>query len=207
MSKQFAIVAVVAALCLAFAGCGSDGPNLQPELEKLTEQVGKQTEKLDELETDLETERKEATETQEELQEQLEEAQEETKAERQQRLDAEQREAEARQREAPGEAAGGGGTARGRAGAGGQSTGARTAGYFGRYSFSSGDGPSQFHGTARGSGFRSHQGQADVWGSKNRQHGEVGIPLRQGDGHVRQDPHDRGLHRPRIEPQAAGSLR
>ena len=97
MSKQFAIVAVVAALCLAFAGCGSDGPNLQPELEKLTEQVGKQTEKLDELETDLETERKEATETQEELQEQLEEAQEETKAERQQRLDAEQREAEARQ--------------------------------------------------------------------------------------------------------------
>ena len=72
MSKQFA-TAAVAVLCLALVGCGSSGPNLQPELNKLSEQVGKQTEQLGELETKLDTERKEAAETEKELQEQVDE--------------------------------------------------------------------------------------------------------------------------------------
>ena len=55
MNKQFATVAVMAALCLTLVGCGgSDGPNLRPELEKLTEQVEKQTEQLDKQKMQLE---------------------------------------------------------------------------------------------------------------------------------------------------------
>ena len=70
MNKQFATVAVMAALCLTLVGCGSsDGPNLRPELEKLTEQVEKQTDQLEQVQDDLDTERKEAADTQKELQE------------------------------------------------------------------------------------------------------------------------------------------
>ena len=74
MNKQFATVAVMAALCLTLVGCGSDGPNLRPELEKLTEQVEKQTEQLEQVQDDLDTERKEAADTQKELQEEIDEA-------------------------------------------------------------------------------------------------------------------------------------
>ena len=97
MSKHIAI-GIAAVLCLVLAGCGSDGPNLRPELEKLTEQVEEQTEQLGQLETDLDTEREEAIAREEELQEQLDEAREETEAETQRREDAERREAEARDR-------------------------------------------------------------------------------------------------------------
>ena len=91
MSKQFATVAVMAALCLALVGCGSDGPNLRPELEKLTEQVEKQTKQLEQVQDDFDTER----DTQEELlEEQLEKAREETEeAERETEAERQRREA------------------------------------------------------------------------------------------------------------------
>ena len=95
MNKQFATVAVMAALCLALVGCGSDGPNLRPELEKLTEQVEKQTKQLEQVQDDFDTER----DTQEELleeqlkkaREETEEAERETEAERQRREAADRR--------------------------------------------------------------------------------------------------------------------
>ena len=99
MNKQFATVAVMAALCLTLVGCGgSDGPNLRPELEKLTEQ-------LEQVQDDLNTKHQEAADTQadtqeelEEAQEQLEEAKKETAAERQRREAAERQSAEERQK-------------------------------------------------------------------------------------------------------------
>ena len=97
MSKYFT-TGIAAVLCLVLAGCGSDGPNLRPELEKLTEQVEKQTEQLGELETDLDTERKEATAREEELQEQVDEAKEEAAETQEQLEEAQQAAVEAEQR-------------------------------------------------------------------------------------------------------------
>ena len=109
MSKTIAM-GIVTILCLALVGCGgSDGPNLKPELDKLTDLVEQQTEKLGELETDLETEREEAADREEALQEQIDDAEEEAEqtqeelaAERRRREAAEeaQRQAEERERQA-----------------------------------------------------------------------------------------------------------
>ena len=113
MNKQFATVAVMAALCLTLVGCGgSDGPNLRPELEKLTEQVEKQTEQvekqteqvekqteqLEQVQDDLFTERKEAADTQKELQEQIDEAKKEIDEAKEETAAAERQAAEERQK-------------------------------------------------------------------------------------------------------------
>ena len=86
-------------------GCGgSDGPNLRPELEKLTEQVEKQTEQLEQVQDDLDTERQEAADTQKELQEQIDEAKDET-AEAERQAAEERQKAEAATAEAERQAA------------------------------------------------------------------------------------------------------
>ena len=97
MSKHFAIGVVMAALCLALVGCGSDGPNLRPELNELTEQLG-------DLKTDLETEREEAAAREKKIrddaaaekkkqQEEIDKAKQEAEAEKKKR-EAQQKAAE-----------------------------------------------------------------------------------------------------------------
>lgn len=108
MSKHFATGVVMAALCLILVGCGSDGPNLRPELDKLTNLVEQQTgelqktgQQLDQLETDLATEREEAAKREEALEEQLHEAEQEAEDTEQELEDTEQElEAERQRREA-----------------------------------------------------------------------------------------------------------
>ena len=78
MSNHFATGVLMAALCLVLVGCGSDGPNLRPELDELTDLVGQQTEQLGQLQTDLETERQDAADREEALQEQIDKAEQET---------------------------------------------------------------------------------------------------------------------------------
>ena len=104
VSKHFATGVLMAALCLILVGCGSDGPNLRPELDRLTDLVEQQTselektgEQLEQIETDLETEREQAAETQEDLQEQLDEAIEAQEEAEQQAEQAQQQAEQAQQ--------------------------------------------------------------------------------------------------------------